>query len=88
MTLNNEVHVQHETSERTRLLLILNCIRRNVRSHRKERDEKEDVTISQNKTDNKRRHVGEPRTRIPKETMNIPGRQEQKKRQIISKVEL
>ena len=85
MTLNNKVCIQYEILKRTRLFLISNCIRRNTRSHRKERDEKEDTTISQNKTSNKKRHVREPRTRILKETINISERQEQKKEQIISK---
>ena len=74
MTFNNKVYIQYEISRRTRLFLISNYIRRNVKSHRKERDEKGDTTINRNKINNKRRHARESRTRIPKETMNISRR--------------
>ena len=74
MTFNNKVCIQYEIPERTRLFLILNYTRRNVRSYRKERDKKEDTTISRNKTSNKKRHTKKLRTRILKEIMDIPGR--------------
>ena len=79
MTLNNGVRVQHEIPRRTGLLSISNCIRRNTESYYKERNEKGDTTISRNKTNNKKGHARKLYTRISKETMNIPGRQEQKK---------
>ena len=71
MTLNNGVCIQRETLKRTRLFFISNRIRKNVKSHYKKRNEKENTTTYRDKTDNKKRYVEKSRTRISKETMNI-----------------
>ena len=87
MTPNIEIRVQCEITRRTRLLSLPNGIRENIRSHDKKGNEKRNATNYRDTTSNKRGRARKPRTRIPKETMSIPGRQEQKKGQTISKTE-
>ena len=44
MIFNNKVCIQRKTLERIRLFFILNRIRKNIRSHRKKKNEKENIT--------------------------------------------
>ena len=44
MILDNEIYVQRKITERTRLLFILNSIRRNIKSYDKKENEKRNTT--------------------------------------------
>ena len=88
MTPNDEIYIQRETSRETRLFPLPNCIRKNIEDHDKKENKKKNITNRRNKTDIKKRYVRESRIRILKKVMNIPKCQEQKKRQIISKIKL
>ena len=87
MVFNNEIRVQYEITRRTRFLSISSSIRRNIRSHDKKENEKRDTTDHRNQIDIKKRYSRKLRIKILKRIMNISGRQEQKKEQIILKVE-
>ena len=43
MTLDNKIRIQFKTLERTELFFLLNCIRKNIRSHNKKRNKKKNT---------------------------------------------
>ena len=88
MTFNNEIRVQRKTARKTRFLFILNSIQRKIKSHDKKENKKKNVTSYRDRINIKKRYTRKPRTEILKETINILGRQEQKKRQILIKTKL
>ena len=76
MTLDHEICIQFEITERTRLFFILINVRKNIESYNKEKDEKKNTTNYKNKIDIKKKRVRKSRTEISKETINISKRQE------------
>ena len=79
MTLNIEIYIQYEITERIKLFLLLNNIRENIKDYDKKENEKKSIVNHWDTIDKKRERVRKPRIRISKRIMNILERQEQKK---------
>ena len=66
MTPDDGIRIQFEISKRTRLFLLLNCIRRNIRSHDKKEDKKRNTIDRRNKINIKKRRTRKSYIRISK----------------------
>ena len=75
MTFNDKIRIQYKITREIRLFFLLSRIWKNIRDHHEERNEKRNTTSHRNETDIKQKRTRKPRIRIPKETINISGRQ-------------